>query len=240
MALPDDTVGALKRLAKKFAPRTDVPEKDRWQKLGDDAIWKHFVSQVAVVGNSSSHARLSASTDAQEALRFDRLRSVSDPERRRSIHETLRSAGVRYASANIEQCRKTDALTRNFEFLSAFPGGPRAYLAFLATLPDDDTRVARLELDMRYIKLKGARDLLAELGLVTSVVAFDTRLLNILKALGAQLTPGIRTNSLRYKELQDELLTRVCGPIGITGVALDRILYQHYDVIIAQIDDGNT
>lgn len=234
MKISTQAVASLVQLVTEFRPRTVVPAADRWRMLSDDALWKHVVGQVAVVGSSASAERLAASPEIQEAIRFERLRGVTAGDRRRALNESLRAAGVRYASEDVRKCRKTGALEHNFQRLNAFPGGPHGYFAFLAGLPDDDARVDQVTCDMRYIKLKGARDLLAELGLVTNILAFDIRLLNILREVGIDVPLGVTTSATRYREFQDSLLSAVCQPIGITGVVLDRVLYQNYDAIMAK------
>lgn len=234
MLLPDQVIAQLQRAAAAHAKRTRFPRPHAWRRLSDDEIWRHFVSQVAVVGGATSSGRITDSSDAQRALRFSKLRSTSPQERRRIINRVLRDCGVRYASSELSKCRKTAAVVRNLDFLCRFSGGPTAYIASLARQSDDHTRVNRLAHDMSYIKLKGARDLLAELGVVTDVIALDIRILNILRELGAELPADVQTNPSRYKQLQDELLTRVCVPMRITGVALDRILFQNYKTIMAE------
>jgi hypothetical protein len=238
--IPDYAVASLVQLVKEFLPRTVIPAANRWRQLSDDALWKHVVSQVAVVGGSASHARLTASSVIQEAMRFERLQGLTEINRRRIINESLRDAGVRYASQDVEKCRKTDALEFDFQRLKAFAGGPRGYFASLADRPDDDARVEQVTRDMRYIKLKGARDLLAELGVVSNVLAFDVRLVNILRAVGIEVPADVTTDASRYREFQDSLLLAVCQPIGITGVALDRVLYQNYKEIMRRFPASST
>src|SRR5262249_41629130 len=143
-----------------------------WRSLDNDAFWKLIVYQVAVVGGSSSYDRLVASPSAQEALQYDRLRVAGTETRARVIHRTLRHHGVRYVPADIRRCPKTRALTRNLAFLAAHARGPTGYLKDLSRL-NEDARVARVMHDLSYIKLKGARDLLAELDLVRNVIALD-------------------------------------------------------------------
>jgi thermostable 8-oxoguanine DNA glycosylase len=235
MLLSRRTVKELQRVARSFAGKAKVPPRHRWKRLTNDAIWRHVVTQIAVVGSAASGARIEESDHAQEALRFEILRRVSPNRRREIVNKVLRDCGVRFASADARQCRKTAAVLRNFEFLAAQPGGPAGYLRFLAGLPSDAARVSRLAADMSYIKLKGARDLLAELGLVTDIIALDARVLNILRHAGAVLPSDIQTNGRRYAALESELLRRVCEPIGITGVALDRTLFQEYKAILGRL-----
>lgn len=228
MLLPSQTVAILKRIVKAFGAKADIPKRHAWKRLSDDDIWRHFVVQVAVVGSAAGGERIARALRQRKTLGFRKLAQLPAGRRRTLISKTLRDSGVRYASQDVSECRKTAAIVRNLEFLSAFPGGPIGYIKSLARLRDDDARVARVAADMSYIKLKGARDLLVELGVVTDVVALDTRILNILRRVGATIPRDVRTNPESYGQLQEELLNKVCKPLGITGAALDRTLFQHY------------
>jgi hypothetical protein len=234
-----DAVGALLDIATEFAPRTKFPQLNNWKRCSEDALWNHFVYQVATVGGSSAVDRLKASRALQQALRFRALRESNSTARRSTIYKSLRAAAVRYSGKSIEKCRKTRAIDRNFEYLNSL-GGPGAYLNLVSVLSTEPERIDHVAEHFRYIKLKGARDLLAELGLATDIIAFDTRLLKILKALNVDVPDDVRTNRRLYKKFQDELITKVCGPACIAGVMLDRILYQNYRAIIAKIGGVRT
>lgn len=227
--LPETVVSGLKKVVLETieSTRHRFPKRDAWRSLDDDGIWKHIVYQVSVVGSSSSYERLVQSPQAQDGLRYDRLRAGS-PESARQIHKILRDHGVRYASADILKCPKTKALGRNLGFLNRFSGGPTAYAKLLSTLPEEE-RISRVIRDLSYIKQKGARDLLAELGLATNIIALDSRILGILRSLGANVPQSTPTDPSEYGEIQSELLERVCKPLGITGVELDRVLYWNYE-----------
>jgi hypothetical protein len=200
-----------------------------------NTLWLKVVTQVAVVGNAAAADRILASVDSRRALRFDRLKPLSRMHRARRIHRVLRAHGVRYVTSSVGQCRKTSALAANLEFLASFPRGPKGYFRSIAGLPTDAARIRQVVHDLKYIKEKGARDLLATLGIVTEMIAFDVRILGILKGVGAAPPKNIHADRVAYRALQDELIQRVCKPEGITGVVLDRILFQHYDRILSDI-----
>jgi len=230
-------VDVLRRLALEYheATRPFFPKRDAWRHLDRDGAWKHFVYQVAVVGNARAQDRLVGSSQAQRELHFDHLERLGPEERRATVHGVFRAHGVRFAAADPQKCRKTSAVVRNFTFLSEFRGGPLGYLAALASIAKEELRVERVVQDMRYIEQKGARDLLAGLGLAVNVVALDIRLITILHRLGVSTPPDLQTNPLRYTEFEREVLARVCAPLGITGVELDRTLYHNYKAIVKQL-----
>jgi hypothetical protein len=226
--LSPETVRALRVVVKKYLPHTSVPKPGRWRRLDDDANWKHFVMQVGVAGKSAPATMIAERWGKDLGIEIASLRPLPPRERRKAIHLAIRTCGVRFASASISRCRKTEAIAHNYAFLASWPDGPSGYLSTLGALPDDSPRALRLRKDMTYIKLKGSRDLLADLGLAVDVIALDVRILNVLKALGVDLPKGVTISPSRYEALESELLEKVCRPLGLTGVAFDRVLYQNY------------
>jgi hypothetical protein len=71
------------------------------------------------------------------------------------------------------------------------------------------------------------------------MIAFDIRVLNILGSVGVDIAADIQTNPSRYTQLQDALLAQVCLPVGITGVAIDRLMYQNYEQIMPTLRVGS-
>jgi len=116
---------------------------------------------------------------------------------------------------------------RNLNFLANYDRGPTGYLNELSLL-NENKRIERVMRDLSYIKLKGARDLLAELGLAYDVIALDSRILSVLRSFGADVPKETPTDEREYKVIQQALLSHVCEPLGLTGVELDRILYWNY------------
>lgn len=88
--------------------------------------------------------------------------------------------------------------------------------------------------DMAYIKDKGARDLLVELGMVKDVVALDLRVQNVLEALGIEVDVSM-TKGAGYDTVENAL--RLALPhLGVDSLAhLDRILFGHIKDVIAGI-----
>jgi hypothetical protein len=129
-------------------------------------------------------------------------------------------------------CKKTGAAVYNFELLATY-GGPKAYFENLAAVPVEDWRLSIVADELAYIKNKGARDLLIELGLVHNAIAFDSRLKSVLSNVGAVFPTDVASNRARYRALEQELLSKVCAPCGITGGHLDRILFNRWKDVVA-------
>jgi hypothetical protein len=84
-----------------------------------------------------------------------------------------------------------------------------------------------------YVKSKGTRDLLMELGLVRNAIALDVRVQNVLKKVGIPVPEGLKGNAKLYGKVQDEIIEKICEPLGVSGIEFDRMLYQNYDEIMS-------
>jgi len=224
--LPPPTVTKLRNLVVEYREDVDIPERDRWQTMDDAGVWRSVVSQVCVVGGVAGAERMLSSMPPDW---YGTLLSLSPAERSTAIHAKLRQAGVRYVTATVDACRKTRALARNLSFLHA-RGGPKAYITQIAALPAAKQIQAVIR-DLAFIKNKGARDFLMGLGLLRDAIALDVRVLNGLKAMGADLAPGVGSDATLYAQLEKELLEEVCRPMKVDGVVLDRIMFQKHNQI---------
>jgi hypothetical protein len=201
--------------------------KDR----SDGELWASVLGQIAVVGSAAPRESLKDWLNGGEDGWFHDLAAMASKKRLKVIHHCLRSAGVRYASEDISKCKKTTAAAYNFEVLRSY-GGPKEYFSKVARVPVEAWRIAVVSDDLSYIKNKGARDLLIHLGLVQQAIAFDSRLISVLKHVGAQLPPDLAGNKSKYKALETELIKKVCEPCGISGGHFDRILFGKKKMIV--------
>ncbi|MFZ5539383.1 MAG: hypothetical protein ACOY5V_06555 [Pseudomonadota bacterium] len=214
----------------RFKQEVEVPPADAWKSMSDGLLWLRVLEQIAVVGKAASGRALREELGSEAELWWSHLKPLPESERQVEIHRRLRSAGVRYVMPDSAECKKTKAAVYDFGVLESY-GGPRQYFAHLASVPMEPWRISAIVDEMAYIKDKGARDLLIELGLVRDAIAFDTRLKAVLERLGAELPKDLATNRARYKALERELLSKVCVPCGVSGGHLDRILFNHWQEV---------
>jgi hypothetical protein len=212
----------------KFA--VQAPIAGNWKAMGDSELWASVLIQIAVVGNAAT------GKSVQENLKdrvewYAKLVSMKPSQRLKEIHSLLRQAGVRYAATDINMCKKSEAAHYNFMILTSY-GGPKSYFRQVATISHEAWRIAAVADDLAYLKNKGARDLLIGLGLIERAIAFDTRLVGILRHLGANLPNDLVSSKPKYKALETELIERVCKPKEITGGHFDRILFRNYKKIM--------
>ena len=237
--IPADVAARLANLAAqpRFLEnaRRYFPLRDNWKGIGDEGFWRMIVSQVCVVGSSAGWERMRMSGEVDSTLAFPRLLAERPESRRKVIHKVLRRHGVRYVTSEPEGCRKTAALVKNLEFLDSFPGRANGYLESLAAEPADRARVERVSRDLAYIKNKGARDLLIELDLGRTLIAFDIRVLNVLRAAGTKLPVKVQRDPPQYEALESAVTREVCARAGITGAELDRIIYWNYEALMSEL-----
>ena len=211
----------------------EVPEKNKWQSLTDNDIWLHIFAQVMVVGGSKPYEKFDKRVDLKHKVAFDSLIEVEDDrEVRKRVNQVLRAVGTRYASSDISKCRKTDALAHNLKMLKSFERGPKGFLTELSRFSSDKQKMDYVMHALKYIKNKGARDLLMELGLVRNAIAFDSRIINVFHKIGIETPEHFETSSKLYDEVENDIISRICVPLGISGIELDRMLYQNYEGIM--------
>lgn len=219
-------------VVERFRDQVHAPAQGTWEYMTDGGLWARVLGQIAVVGSAASGRALNEELGPDVDDWFVRLSKATGGARRAEIHRRLRNAGVRYVTQSHLNCRKTDAALYDFELLETY-GGPRRYFEYLASVPVEDWRISIVADEMAYIKNKGARDLLIELGLVRNAIAFDSRLKTVLMKLGAKLPKDVATNRACYRSLEQELISKVCIPAGITGGQLDRILFNRSKEAVA-------
>jgi hypothetical protein len=227
-------VDIFRRVRRAFAPLTLVPKANNWRLRDDDDVWSLVVQQVIVVGGSAAADRFKDSAESRQRVAYSALARMSPAARRVAIHGVLRRVGCRYCSRGVDKCRKTRALCRNLSVLMSTAAGPTGLLAELSKIGGIDRERRRIEeitTRFDYVKTKGSRDFLMEVGLVRNAIALDTRVLNVLKAVGLTVPDTVAQSSSEYDMVEAELLEKLCKPLGLLGVEFDRLIYQNYDAI---------
>jgi len=138
---------------------------------------------------------------------------------------------VRYVGRNWKIDKKAVAGAKDLRTLMA-GGGPRRFFERVANHKTEMERIQALQGSLKYYGNKGARDTLIELGLAKNCLALDARIAGLLEKLGARVPQPI---GRQYQQIERELIHRVAKPLGLSGAQLDRILFQNYDSIRADI-----
>jgi hypothetical protein len=231
-----DYLAKLELIKQKFLGKTCLPKPDNWKDLCNNQIWLKVIGQVMLVGSSLPEKKFS--DQLKEKVSYDQLLKIKDDENqlKKVIHEILRAVKTRYASASVEKCRKTKALVHNFKVLSEYRDGPIGFLKEISKRSTDKEKIKYVMSKFKYIKSKGARDFLMDLGLVRDAIAIDVRMRNVLKKIGINIPEGIKSNPKLYDKVEEELLSKVCKPLNLSGVEFDKMIYQNYDKIMKMFD----
>ena len=223
----------FKEIKKKFLSNTKIPRENRWKKMSNNDIWLDLVTQVIVVGNSAPFYRFYEDEKLQGEISYEKLiRINSEGELKKKINKVLRAVGTRYASSNYSKCKKTAALVHNLMVLKKYKEGPKGLIEELSCKNEDITKIKYFMNNFKYIGSKSARDYLMGLGLVKNTVALDVRIQNIFNKIGIKLPKGFENNPKIYDEIEKDILTKICQPLGLDGIQFDRMLYQNYDEIM--------
>ncbi len=234
LKIDENKLRKFRRMMDLLLSKTEIPEENNWKGKSNNDIWLAIVAQVMVVGRSSPYEKFVKRTDLQSQIMYDALIQIEDEtELSRKINSVLLAVGTRYASITLSKCRKTRALVDNFKKLRSYDNGPIGFLKRLSEFPTDKLRIKYVMTELKFLKNKGARDFLMELGIVKNAVALDSRIQNILQEMGIQTPGAFASSSSLYAQVEKDILEKICKPLGISGVTLDRILYQNYEDCLA-------
>jgi len=227
----------IKKIKNQFLSKTDVPKEDDWKNDTNNEIWWSIIGQVIVVGKDSPVDKFWSDNKLRNEVSYDNLIKIKDEnEITKKINHALRAVGTRYASDDISKCKKTKSLVHNLKVLKNIKGGPKGLLQRLSELSGrngDKRKIKYLMKIMFFIKSKGARDFLMGQGLVRNAVAFDVRVITILrKKVGIKIPGGYENDEKLYDNIEKDVLSKICNPLGISGVQFDRMLFQNYDKIM--------
>lgn len=220
-----------------YQDKTEFPEPDNWLKKSNNELWLWLVGQVIVVGSAAANDRFQNSQELKSRLSFSRLEKLTDDDHlQKEINAVLRNAGVRYASNELKKCQKSKALVHNFRYISNFKGGFKGILKYLSNLNGEYAELDRVTFLMhhfKFIKNKSARDFLMNMGMNHNTLALDIRIQNIFKHLGIDFPTQAQLSMFSvYNKTEKEIVLKLCEPMNILPVKLDRILFQNYKGII--------
>jgi hypothetical protein len=218
-------------------PHAVVPALDRWSTMDDERLWRQVVSQVAVIGGVRPWDSLRDAWTTVGISWADLARthaSADDDAVAERFHVLFAKYGIRYVGDGQRPAKKAIACARNRRALLR-AGGPTAWVASVAAMPDELARIDRVARDLNQVGAKGARDLLMDYGLCRKTIALDVRVMNILRAAGLTDEEKAPPSRAAYEELEAEIVEQVARPLGFEPVAVDRVLFQRHDEILARL-----
>ena len=225
LTIEEAHVQSINKIWIQYGNRIILPASDDWEKKTDDDIWLRVVGQVVVVGKADPAKKLKI-TGIRERISWSRL-SVMQAGVEHEIWEVLKDIGSRYVGKTLSNCPKTKAIHQNLLVLKKFRDGPTGFLRKIASMELSEDKIDFVSQKFSYIKQKGARDFLTSgFGLVQDRIALDIRVLKELKKIGIKELPSTTPGDAQlYRTIEQELIDRVCTPIGISGAQLDQLLF---------------
>ena len=225
-----ECIDKLHSIRDKYLSRIgELPKEDNWKQKTDDELWLEIFAQVVVVGNASPAEKLKENKYKQQ-IAYEKLKTINDDNTISTIiNKVLRAIGTRYASEDATKCKKIQALAYNLKILKSYSHGIRGFFNYLGGITSERKRVEYVINHLKYIKNKGARDLLMELGLVRNAIALDVRVVKNIRHIGIDISEGYENNAKKYAEIEKDILEKVCMPLGLEGIQLDRLLFRSYE-----------
>jgi len=205
-------------------------------------LWKKVLGQIVVSGGARAGNTLAKSVVASHRVSWNRLCGLrNEANLKKELHLVMRAVGTRYVGdprtkAKEKGNKKVEAAAADFRTLQRC-GGPVKFFSKIAKEQSEDERIKILRKQLKYYGDKGARDTLIELRMARNRIALDSRILQILKDLGAAVE---RTGKKHYSAIEKILIQKIAKPCHVDGAQLDRILFQNYDFIRADLAlEGN-
>lgn len=230
LVIDNNQLQKFQTMKELFLSKTKVPIKDNWKEMTNNEIWLAIVAQVMVVGRSSPYEKFIKRRDLQNKISYQSLLKITDEtELAKTINHVLLVVGTRYASKELSKSIKTKSLVHNLNEFRKYDNGTIGFLNKLTKFQTDKERINYIMKTLKYVKTKGARDFLMELGIIEDALALDVRVQNILQSMGIKLPKNFTSNPTQYARIEEEILKKLCKPLGITGVIFDRMLYQNYE-----------
>ena len=214
----DRLVSAVQALPKEKRPGSGGAPADWDSSLKDDWLWHNLLLSFATMGNARGAEGLIDKPDNLSRVAYEVLVLLKPEQRRKHVEQVLREAGVRWPS------RKSDLISTNVEIVCEL-GGPVEAGKLAMKQPGRKAKIKFLK-RFKGIGDKYTRNIWRDVGHpdCEDVVALDTRIKNITRALGL---------SFKSYEEEEEFYISVAKTIGVTGGALDYALFDSHKEIIA-------
>lgn len=220
----------FKTIIDNFSKTTGFPERNTWRTWDDNFIWIKIVTQIVEIGTSLPGKKLLSNKHLHEEINFFRLKEASEEKEVQSqLTNVIKAIGVRFRSKAVEYC------IHNFNFLVQNYDSPKTFIETVDRFETDLDKARKVALHLKGFSHKSSRDFLISLGLAENLIAFDSRLSDIFKALKLSTPKGYCKSAKKYAAVESVLLKEICFPNQITGAQFDRILFRNHQTIINMI-----
>jgi hypothetical protein len=236
LAINKKHLNTLKLIIDAYKRITPIPKRNEWKKYTDNQLWLRHIGQIMVAGGSASKQKFDKRPDLQQMVNFHHLNMLNDRQLAQRIHAALMAAGVRFVGPDITKSSKTRALAYNYRFISEHPDGFIGLMKSLSQFTSNDAELERIGFlmkNLKFMKSKSARDFLMGTGMNVNTLAIDVRLRNVFAHVGLDFpVVNVMANVKTYNKMEQEIISKICGPLELKPVVFDRILYLNYSKIM--------
>ena len=215
----------LEKIKKYLVGKVKLPKLGSYLSLNDEELWIKIVIQFCVMGGTRMiDSLMNDKTKSNEFKKKIGLNKLLLVKNNRQIYIDRVLKEYKATRFHNTQAKKIDNILKN---LNVVKKGRIVLLDGLSYT--QDFKIVRDKLMYRnpYFKLKSVSDFMIEVGLSHDVIAFDTRVVNILKKhFGLNVgVDKVQGNKAIYESIESAL-RRACGTISISLAQLDRILFR--------------
>lgn len=210
----------LHKIIQVLGPHTRLESIDCYKDFDDDKWWRLLVGQVAVMGGSRGWDQARKNPAFEQAIALNQC--LAAPNAAKYLESVLQKHGAtrfwQKAADKIAEAVKNNDVVRAGHIVLCE--------GLTSATPRDKVR-AELMSRSSLFKLKSASDFMISVGLSHDVIAFDARVVGLLReAFGLDVeTSRVQGNRLLYRSLESTL-REVCDEIGSSLALLDRLIYQ--------------
>jgi len=229
MEISEKHLQTFKKIKNLFLKKTIIPKPNNWRSLSANDIWLRIMTQIIIIQGADSGIRFNNNMLVQDTVEYEKLAIMNEIEAKETINKALRKIGTRMASSEIAKCWKTNCLYENLLIIKNSKTGLIGLLHYVTDLAEQGKIDKAIDTMKQFSGFgdKSARDFLMEYGIIEDAIALDVRVVNLLSAVGLQISEKYKNNTKIYLDIEQSLLNKVCKPLDIKGIEFDRMIFNH-------------
>ena len=215
-------------IVSRLKSKTTLPTYGQWRDESSEDIWEELLGQFCVIGSARLIERLQAKQPVRyneflEKLGIENLLRITVNRKEYIAKQLTEYKATRFHNKNaerIDNCLEDEGIVKE---------GKIVFLDDLKSnrmLDEDQMRDILLK-KLPFFKMKSISDFMITIGAAKGFMAFDTRVVGLLKehfGLNVELD-DIQSDDILYKAIERRLKD-ICGELGIELSLLDRMLFR--------------
>ena len=227
--ITDEDKKKISCIISKLKKTRELPPFGSWKKMSSEGIWEEILSQFCVMGSARPLEKL-----VEDKTRYSEFINRVKLKKLFELHANRKD----YIAKQLRDFKATRFYNKAAERINDFletenvvKGNKLVLFKNLEDFSEDKMREILLERQSSF-KMKSISDLMIELGASRTFIAFDTRIVGILrKHFGLNIkVDRIQSNENLYKLLEKKLRD-ICKELNVDLSLLDRILFSNISSI---------